>query len=52
MSVTRVPGLDTPEAFRRTGAVPITDIERTYDARQPIVVINARTFERHLSSAT
>jgi len=48
MIVTKVPGLDTPEAFRRTGAVPITDIERTYDADQPIVVLNARTLERHL----
>ena len=48
MMVTKVPGLDTPEAFRRTGAVPITDIERTYDAGQPIVVINARTLERQL----
>ena len=27
MIVTKVPGLDTPEAFARTGAVPITDIE-------------------------
>ena len=48
MIVTKVPGLDTPEAFARTGAVPITDIARTFDAGQPIVVINARTLERHL----
>ena len=48
MIVTKVPGLDTPEAFRRTGAVPITDIERTYDPAQPIVVINARTLQRQL----
>jgi hypothetical protein len=48
MIVTKVPGLDTPEAFARTGAVPITDIERSFDAEQPIVVINARTLERHL----
>src|SRR5688572_12940375 len=46
--VTKVPGLDTPEAFRRTGAVPITDVERSFDPAQPIVVINARTLERHL----
>jgi hypothetical protein len=46
--VTKVPGLDTPEAFVRTGAVPITDIARSFDADQPIVVINARTLERHL----
>ena len=30
--VTRVPGLDTPEAFRRTGAVPVNDMAR---ARPP-----------------
>jgi hypothetical protein len=48
MIVTKVPGLDTPEAFARTGAVPITDIERSFDANQPIVVINARTLQRQL----
>jgi hypothetical protein len=48
MIVTKVPGLDTPEAFRRTGAVPITDIERSFDRDQPIVVINARTLRRQL----
>ena len=46
--VTKVPGLDTPEAFARTGAVPITDMGRTFDPDQPVVVINARTGERHL----
>ena len=46
--VTKVPGLDTPQAFENTGAVPITDIARTYDTDAPIVVINARTLERHL----
>jgi hypothetical protein len=48
MIVTKVPGLDTPEAFARTRAVPITDIERSFDANQPIVVINARTLQRQL----
>ena len=28
--------------------MPITDIERTFDADQPIVVINARTLQRQL----
>ena len=46
--VTKVPGLDTPEAFTRTGAVPITDIGRSFDRDQPIVVINARTGHRQL----
>jgi hypothetical protein len=46
--VTKVPGMDTPAAFRNTGAVPITDIARTYDADQPVVVIDTRTRKRHL----
>jgi hypothetical protein len=48
MIVTKVPGLETPKAFAKTGAVPITDIERSFDDDQPIVVINARTLERQL----
>jgi hypothetical protein len=46
--VLKVPGLDTPAAFAKTGAVPITDIARTFDSRAPIVVIDARTGKRHL----
>jgi hypothetical protein len=46
--ITKVPGLDTPGAFEETGAVPITDIGRSFDRRQPVVVINARTGRRHL----
>jgi hypothetical protein len=46
--VTKVPGLDTPEAFAKTGAVPITDIGRSFDSKQPILVINARTLHRQL----
>src|SRR5918999_277074 len=46
--VTKVPGLETPEAFRRTGAVPITDPARSFDPAQPMVVINARTLRRQL----
>ncbi len=45
---TKVPGLDTPLAFQKTGAVPITDIERTYDPGQPILLINADTRQRQL----
>ena len=45
MILTKVPGLDTPAAFKKTGAVPVTDIARTYDRSQPIVVINTRTKE-------
>ena len=46
--VTKVPGLDTPAALAQTGAVPITDLARTYDRRQPVVLINARTLRRQL----
>jgi hypothetical protein len=46
--VTKVPGLDTQQALANTGAVPITDIERTYDTGAPVVVINADTHQRHL----
>jgi hypothetical protein len=46
--VTKVPGLDTPAAFAKTGAVPITDIARSFDSGQPILVINARTLRRQL----
>ena len=48
MLITKVPGLETQEAFERTGAVPITDIARSFDPDQPIVVIDAETHERHL----
>ena len=34
--VTKVPGLDTPAAFARTGSVPITDVARSFDAGAPI----------------
>jgi hypothetical protein len=47
MIITHVPGLNSPEAFRRTGAVPITDIGSYRDRSQPVVVIDAATGERH-----
>ena len=46
--VTKVPGLDTPAALARTGAVPVTDLARSFDSKQPILVINARTLRRQL----
>ncbi len=46
--VTHVPGLDNPAAFARTGLVPITDLARAYDRRQPAVLIDARTGKRQL----
>jgi len=46
--VTKVPGMDTPAAFARTGAVPLTDLARTYGEHQPVVLINTRTLQRQL----
>ena len=46
--VTKVPGLDTPAAFRKTRSVPITDMWQTYRPRAPIVVLDADTGKRHL----
>jgi hypothetical protein len=42
--LTHVPNVD----LAMTGAVPITDIERSFDASQPVVVINTTTLARHL----
>jgi hypothetical protein len=46
--VTRIPGLDTPQAFQNTGAVPLTDMDRAFDANQPVVLIDASTGQRQL----
>jgi len=46
--VTHVPGLDNQAAFKRTGLVPITDMARAYDRRQPAVLIDAATGKRQL----
>ena len=46
--VTHVPGLDTPEAFARTGIVPITRMGAAFDPQQPLVLIDAATGERQL----
>jgi hypothetical protein len=46
--VTHVPGMDNQEAFARTGAVTVDDMGRYADKDQPVVVINARTLQRHL----
>jgi len=44
--VTRVPGLDTPEAFANTNPVTLLNLTRYADAATPIVVIDAATGER------
>lgn len=46
--VVKVPGLDTPAAFRRSRIVPQTDMAQTYRHNQPVVVIDATTHRRHL----
>jgi hypothetical protein len=46
--ITKVPGLDTPAAMQKTGVVPVTDVARSFDSNQPVVVINARTLKRQL----
>ena len=46
--VLHVPGMDTPAAFAATGAVPITREGASFDADQPVVLIDAETRERQL----
>lgn len=46
--VTRIPGLDNPTAFQRTGAVPLTDMDQAFAPNQPIVLIDASTGQRQL----
>jgi hypothetical protein len=46
MLITKVPGLETPEAFENTDPVSIDEIGAYDDPDQPIVVINAETGER------
>ncbi len=46
MVIAKVPGLETPAAFTKTGAVPVTDMGRYADADQPVVVINTKTGKR------
>jgi hypothetical protein len=48
MIVLRIPGLDNREAFRQTGAVPISDMAHAFDPTQPIVLIDAKTGKRKL----
>ena len=45
--LTKVPGLDTPRAARRSGLPPIGDLSKSLARRSPVVVINARTGKRH-----
>jgi len=46
--VVRIPGLDTPEAFRASRLVPIDDPYRSLAPDSPVVVLDATTGQRHL----
>jgi hypothetical protein len=46
--ITKIPGLDVPRAFERSGIAPVTDMGQAFARRQPVVVINTRTGGRHL----
>jgi len=45
--VTKVPGLDTPEALANSNPVTLRDLSRYADPAAPVVVLNAETGERH-----
>jgi hypothetical protein len=47
MLITKVPGLDTLAAGRKTGLPRLGDVSKSLAKRSPVVVINARTGERH-----
>jgi hypothetical protein len=46
--IARVPGLDTPKAFKKTDPVQLRDLARYRAAKAPIVVIDAKTGKRAL----
>jgi hypothetical protein len=43
-----VPGMDNQVAFDQTGVVPITDMSRTYEPDQPVLLIDAASGQRQL----
>ena len=45
--LTKVPGLDTPAAVKRSKLPPLTNLQRGLAKRSPVVLINARTGKRH-----
>jgi hypothetical protein len=47
MIIVKVPGLDNPEALRRSRLPSLRDIARSLRKRSPVVVVNARTGKRH-----
>ena len=47
MLIVKVPGLDNPEALRRSRLPSLADLARSLRKRSPVVVLNARTGKRH-----
>ncbi len=45
--VTKVPGLDSPEAFAQTAPVTLRDLSRYTNPEAPVVVLDAKTGQRH-----
>ena len=45
--LTKVPGLDTPAAVKRSKLPPLTNLKRGLAKSSPVVLINARTGKRH-----
>ena len=43
-----VPGMDNQPAFDRSGIVPLTEMSRTYEPSQSVLLIDARTGQRQL----
>ena len=48
MIVARIPGLDNPTALNKTNPVRLTDMSQAFKPAAPIVVIDAKTGNRHL----
>ena len=48
MLITRVPGLETPEAFRASALPPVDAPQRSLEPGSPVVVLNTETGQRHL----
>src|SRR5262249_2561594 len=46
--IVHVPGMDSRQAFEKTGAVGLADMSRAFVRSQPIVIIDERTSRRQL----
>ncbi|HLM09381.1 MAG TPA: hypothetical protein VK307_06700 [Thermoleophilaceae bacterium] len=47
MILVKVPGVETPEAVRRSKLPPLTNLRASLRRNSPVVVVNARTRKRH-----